>query len=304
MFLGPNCVLTNDFNPRAAVRKPHAELWPTRIGRGATIGANATIVCGVTVGRSAFIGAGTVVIRDVPDFALMVGNPARQTGWMCACGTRLSLPVRAAKDESGICKGCGRTFKVTAEGLTETVGPIPNPTGGKMIPGSIRSNAAIPIRRPQTRVPFLDLKAQYQSIREEIDDALNRVLESAHYVGGECVEQFEEEFAAYVGARYAVALGSGTAALELVLRAYGIGQGDEVIVPANTFFATAEAVSSVGAIAGIRRCESGDTASGRGFRGEMHHRSHARHDPRAFAWARGGDERTGAVGRSATPDGD
>jgi UDP-2-acetamido-3-amino-2,3-dideoxy-glucuronate N-acetyltransferase len=126
VFLGPNCVLTNDFNPRAAVRKSHPELLPTRIGRGATIGANATIVCGVTIGRSAFIGAGTVVIRSVPDFALMVGNPARQVGWMCACGTRLSLPVRAAKDESRICKACGRAFKVTAEGLTETVGPIPN----------------------------------------------------------------------------------------------------------------------------------------------------------------------------------
>ena len=115
-----------------------------------------------------------------------------------------------------------------------------------MNPGSMRSNAAIPIRRSHIRVPFLDLKAQYQSIREEIDDALYRVLESAHYVGGACVEQFEEEFAAYVGAHYAVALGSGTAALELVLRAYGIGPGDEVIVPANTFFATAEAVSIVG----------------------------------------------------------
>lgn len=115
-----------------------------------------------------------------------------------------------------------------------------------MIPGSFESNSIS--RRPQPRrVPFLDLKAQYQSIRDEIDDVLNQVLESAHYVGGTWVERFEEEFAAYVGARYAVALGSGTAALELVLRAYGIGPGDEVIVPANTFFATAEAVSNIGA---------------------------------------------------------
>ncbi len=125
VFLGPNCVLTNDFNPRAAVRKSHAELLPTRIGRGATIGANATLVCGVTIGRGAFIGAGTVVIRDVPDFALMVGNPARQTGWMCACGTRLGLPVRAAKSESTGCKICGRTFSVSEGGLAEAAGPIP-----------------------------------------------------------------------------------------------------------------------------------------------------------------------------------
>lgn len=125
VFLGPNCVLTNDFIPRAAMRKSHAELLPTRIGRGATIGANATIVCGVTIGRNAFIGAGAVVIRDVPDFALLVGNPARQTGWMCACGTRLNLPVRPAKGEPILCKGCGRTFNVTEQGPTETAGPIP-----------------------------------------------------------------------------------------------------------------------------------------------------------------------------------
>ena len=116
-----------------------------------------------------------------------------------------------------------------------------------MIPGSFKSDASIPFRRPETRVPFLNLKAQYQSIRDEVQDVLNQVLDSAHYVGGEWVERFEEEFAEYVGARFAVGLGSGTAALELVLRASGIGPGDEVIVPANTFFATAEAVSNVGA---------------------------------------------------------
>lgn len=105
----------------------------------------------------------------------------------------------------------------------------------------------IPIHRTEARVPFINLKAQYRSIRLEIQEAVNRVLDTAHYIGGEWVERFEEEFAAYVGARYAVALGSGTAALELVLRATGIGPGDEVIVPANTFFATAEAVSCIGA---------------------------------------------------------
>lgn len=125
VFLGPNCVLTNDFNPRAAFRKGRAELLPTRIGRGATIGANATIVCGVILGQSAFIGAGAVVIHDVPDFALMVGNPARQVGWMCACGTRLGLPARPPKGGSTVCKGCGRTFNVNADGLAEAAGPIP-----------------------------------------------------------------------------------------------------------------------------------------------------------------------------------
>jgi dTDP-4-amino-4,6-dideoxygalactose transaminase len=97
------------------------------------------------------------------------------------------------------------------------------------------------------RVPFLDLKAQYASIKHEVDDAVRAVLESAEFVGGDRVEQFEDEFAAYVGAKYAVGVGSGTAALELALKAAHIGPGDEVIVPANSFFATAEAVSNIGA---------------------------------------------------------
>ena len=99
----------------------------------------------------------------------------------------------------------------------------------------------------QVLVPFLDLKTQYSAIREEILDAIGQVLDSSQFVGGQWVERFEEQFAEYVGARYAVATGSGTAALELVLRAWGLGSGDEVIVPASTFFATAEAVSIVGA---------------------------------------------------------
>jgi UDP-2-acetamido-3-amino-2,3-dideoxy-glucuronate N-acetyltransferase len=77
VFLGPNCVLTNDPNPRAYIKKSADSLVETLIRSNATIGANATIVCGVTIGRYAFIGAGAVVIRSVPDFALVVGNPAR-----------------------------------------------------------------------------------------------------------------------------------------------------------------------------------------------------------------------------------
>lgn len=129
VFLGPNCVLTNDFNPRAAFRKSHDDLAPTHIRANATIGANATIVCGVTIGRGAFIGAGTVVIRSVPAFALVVGNPARQTGWMCACATRLRLPVAAAPGASAACSSCGRVFTVTEEGLALTAGaPVDNST--------------------------------------------------------------------------------------------------------------------------------------------------------------------------------
>jgi dTDP-4-amino-4,6-dideoxygalactose transaminase len=96
-------------------------------------------------------------------------------------------------------------------------------------------------------IPFLDLKSQFELIRKDITDAIDRVLVSGQFVGGEWVERFEEQFARFVGSRYAIGVGSGTAALELALKTAQIGAGDEVIVPANSFFATAEAVSNVGA---------------------------------------------------------
>ncbi|HYP53701.1 MAG TPA: aminotransferase class I/II-fold pyridoxal phosphate-dependent enzyme, partial [Pyrinomonadaceae bacterium] len=96
-------------------------------------------------------------------------------------------------------------------------------------------------------VPFVDLKAQYESIREEVGAAINRVLENSSFILGREVEAFEEAFAAYVGARFCVGVSNGTAAVQLALSACGIGPGDEVIVPANTFFATAEAASTAGA---------------------------------------------------------
>lgn len=96
-------------------------------------------------------------------------------------------------------------------------------------------------------VPFVDLKAQYASIRNEIGPAIENVLASTHFIGGEWLKTFEENLAHYVGASYAIGVGSGTAALELALKAASIGPGDEVIVPANSFFATAEAVSNIGA---------------------------------------------------------
>jgi dTDP-4-amino-4,6-dideoxygalactose transaminase len=97
------------------------------------------------------------------------------------------------------------------------------------------------------KIPFLDLHAQFESIRQDIEDAIDRVLVSGQFVGGEWVEGFEEAFSCFVRSRYTVGVSSGTAALELALKAARIGAGDEVIVPANSFFATAEAVSNVGA---------------------------------------------------------
>jgi UDP-2-acetamido-3-amino-2,3-dideoxy-glucuronate N-acetyltransferase len=88
VFCGPSCVFTNVLNPRAEVSRKH-EYQVTRVRRGATIGANATITCGVTIGRYAFIGAGAVITSDVPDYALMLGVPAQQSGWMSRHGQRL-----------------------------------------------------------------------------------------------------------------------------------------------------------------------------------------------------------------------
>jgi dTDP-4-amino-4,6-dideoxygalactose transaminase len=98
-----------------------------------------------------------------------------------------------------------------------------------------------------TQVPFVDLKAQYSGIREEIDAAVQQVLKTAYFVGGPVLEKFEQEFAAYVGTRYCVGVANGTDAITLAARAAGLGEGDEVLVPANTFFATAEAITNAGA---------------------------------------------------------
>jgi len=106
VFLGPLMTFTNDPNPRAAIKKLRSELVPTMVREGATIGANATIVCGVTIGRSAFVGAGAVVVHDVPAHAVVVGNPARRIGWMCTCGTRL---------DAGLACECGRRYEFVSD---------------------------------------------------------------------------------------------------------------------------------------------------------------------------------------------
>jgi UDP-2-acetamido-3-amino-2,3-dideoxy-glucuronate N-acetyltransferase len=113
VFLGPSCVLTNVTNPRSQVNR-HALYEKTLIRRGATIGANATIVCGITLGRYSFIAAGAVVAKDVPDYALMVGNPARRNGWMSRHGHRLDFP-----NDEGImvCPESGYRYKEIAPGI-------------------------------------------------------------------------------------------------------------------------------------------------------------------------------------------
>jgi UDP-2-acetamido-3-amino-2,3-dideoxy-glucuronate N-acetyltransferase len=107
VFLGPNMVFTNDMNPRVAFKKSPDKFLPTVVKKGSSIGANATIVCGVTIGENAFVGAGTVVIRDVPAHAMVAGNPGRRIGWMCACGEKLPASLACA---------CGRRYRADDAG--------------------------------------------------------------------------------------------------------------------------------------------------------------------------------------------
>lgn len=117
VFLGPNCVFTNDRNPRAFVKKSESELSPTVIRSNATIGANVTLLCGSTIGQYAFVGAGTVVLRSIPDFALVVGNPARQIGWMCECAHRLPFDSDLQPGTIATCHHCQKRYEWHPEGL-------------------------------------------------------------------------------------------------------------------------------------------------------------------------------------------
>lgn len=114
VFCGPSMVFTNVVNPRSHVSR-RDEYRPTLVRTGASLGANCTVVCGHTIGRFAFIGAGAVVTRDVPDFALVVGNPGRVVGWMCQCG--LKLAAGKTPPESAACSTCGSSYRRAGEGL-------------------------------------------------------------------------------------------------------------------------------------------------------------------------------------------
>jgi UDP-2-acetamido-3-amino-2,3-dideoxy-glucuronate N-acetyltransferase len=117
VFCGPSMVFTNVVNPRSHVSRK-SEYRPTLVRRGASIGANATIVCGSTLGEYAFVGAGAVVTRDVAPYALVVGVPARQIGWMCQCGEQLELPV-ATPDAAvrSTCRVCDSRYLLVGDSL-------------------------------------------------------------------------------------------------------------------------------------------------------------------------------------------
>ena len=117
VFCGPSMVFTNVINPRSHVSRKE-EYRRTLVRKGASIGANATIVCGHTVGQYAFVGAGAVVTRDVPDYAMVVGNPSRIVGWMCQCGVKLEFSLEGSREETR-CSVCGAGY-IKSDGIVKT----------------------------------------------------------------------------------------------------------------------------------------------------------------------------------------
>ncbi|GAB4372464.1 MAG: acyltransferase [Calditrichia bacterium] len=120
VFCGPSMVFTNVVNPRSHIIRKH-EYADTFVKRGASIGANATVVCGVTLGEFCFIGAGAVITKDVKPYALMVGVPARLIGWMCHCGIRLELPAQSEEALEARCQNCQSVYRLEPAGFLTVI---------------------------------------------------------------------------------------------------------------------------------------------------------------------------------------
>jgi UDP-2-acetamido-3-amino-2,3-dideoxy-glucuronate N-acetyltransferase len=121
VFCGPSMVFTNVVNPRSEVSRKD-EYKATIVRRGATLGANSTIVCGATLGEYCFVGAGAVIRGDVPAYALMLGVPARRVGWMCKCGVRLELVAKPTAGATTSCKSCGAAYKASGSDVLAPTG--------------------------------------------------------------------------------------------------------------------------------------------------------------------------------------
>ena len=221
VFCGPSMVFNNVFNPRAHVRRMD-EVRPTLVKQGASLGANCTIVCGVTIGRYALVGAGAVVTKNVPDHALVLGNPARLAGWMCECGEKLGQDMA--------CPACKKQYPWPASDQASEQSPGHD---------SVRPDAE--------KMAFVDLAAQQKQIYPQIMQGIQKVLAHGNYIMGPAVEELETRLARFAKVRHAVTCASGTDALLMALMAMGVGPGDAVFTSSFTFVATAEVIRLTGA---------------------------------------------------------
>ena len=265
VFIGPNAILTNDRFPRAitaAGELARADDWvvsPIRLRHGCSIGAGAVVVAGTDVGRFATVGAGAVVTRDVPDHALVAGNPARRIGWVCACGQRLVGRRRpAAADHEGR-RAARRATRPTSSTATAAS------------PLNARRHRMIPISKPD--------------IGAAEEEAVLEVLRSGMLAMGRRTAEFEEAWAAYCGVRHAVLMSNGTVAQEAVLRALGIGPGDEVITVRFSFNATVSAILRAGRHARLRGRPRGRLLHGPGARSRRRSRRGRRRSCRSTCTA-------------------
>ncbi|CAG0906863.1 unnamed protein product, partial [Cyprideis torosa] len=201
VFLGPSMVFTNVINPRSAVNR-RGQYAKTIVKKGVSIGANATIVCGNDLGEYCFIGAGTVVTKYVPPYALIVGNPGKQIGWISEYGHRLHFD----KNGMAICEESGEKYL-------------------------LENNQMV------------DLKGQYEGIKKEVLQNLNEVLDTGAFINGPLVKQFANDMESYLDAKIVIPCANGTDALQIAMMALGLKSGDEVIVPAFTYVATAEVIA-------------------------------------------------------------
>jgi dTDP-4-amino-4,6-dideoxygalactose transaminase/acetyltransferase-like isoleucine patch superfamily enzyme len=234
-FIGPNVAFTNDLVPRAKVYR--AEHDRILVKQGASIGANATLVCPLIVGRYALVGAGAVVSHNVPDFGLAYGNPAHLVGFVCKCGQR--LPFTLDQDATATCP-CGLYYVKQGLEIKEMAVGSEESAQSNSLRGSFTSF-------PLHLISLVDLRAQHDELRVEIEAAIREVVDTSAFIGGERVEAFEKDFAAFCDVRHAVACASGTDALKLALMAAGVRPGDAVVTVPHTFIATVEAITLVGA---------------------------------------------------------
>ena len=236
VFCGPSMVFTNVINPRSHVSRKD-EYRPTLVRRGASIGANATIVCGVTIGKYAFVGAGAVVTHDVGDFMIVTGVPARHAGWMCKCGVKLCVAESNEQGHFAFCPACALQYHVTGvDCKLRSPEAIHHQRLRPMIPNTV----------PKT-IEFIDLKKQYARLKPAIDARIQRVLDHGRYIMGPEVTELEERLAAFVGVKHCISVSDGTTALLIALMALGVGKGDEVITTPFSFAATAEVIAILGA---------------------------------------------------------